>query len=461
VISAVIMWWLVDDSNPTRVYMGTDTRAFSLLIGGLLATPIVRQRLAIIVRRSQPLMTSVALVLAVAVGAMWVTARGDDIWLFPAGLLGHAGAAGLIIVIVAHTSSRLTRVLASRPLTYIGRLSYSLYLWHWPVDIYLSSQRAHLDGLPLSGVRLAVTVALAAASYHFIEYPIRYRARWAHTRRALGVFVLAMALTAITWLVIPIPHSTNAVNANALATFVTTVPPTTSPIETPDVVPTWSDLDLRSAYFFGDSIASDLWPAVHAALSAAGITVESGAFGGVGLVASADNIDPLATLADRLDTAHPDLLIIELSVWDADQPGRQQLEALTTLKAMAEARGLHVLLMSFPSLEPSRTQPGQALLEMRARDLARSSNGTIAYLDQRPALGSTFTFDVDGDGVPERKRDGIHVCPTGALIVAQWLSSTLHRLVPTFTPAVSTTWAYGDWRLDDRYDSPPGACARL
>jgi hypothetical protein len=105
-------------------------------------------------------------------------------------------------------------------------------------------------------------------------------------------------------------------------------------------------------------------------------------------------------------------------------------------------------------------EPNQERLEVKAIEMASTLPNLITYLDQRDALGIEFDIDIDDDGVPERKRDGIHVCPTGALRSAQWLLQQLESLYGTSLPA-NNDWVLGPWSSDSRYDSPPGACARL
>ena len=61
----------------------------------------------------------------------------------------------------------------SRPLTYVGTISYGLYLWHWPVDCVVTAQRLHLHGAPLVAIQFGITFAIAIASFHFYERPIR------------------------------------------------------------------------------------------------------------------------------------------------------------------------------------------------------------------------------------------------------------------------------------------------
>lgn len=461
IVGSTMSMWIVSGTSPTHAYMGTDTRASSLLIGALLATPHVHRVCVSLIQRHKQGATLLGCIILAALGIMWSAVDGDDVALFHGEILSHSLLAGLLLLVVAHTSGSLARVLGFAPLTYIGRLSYGLYLWHWPIYVFLSANRTGMDGWSLTGLRFAVTLAFSAVSYHLIEYPIRFRATWARQRRGAVALIVATSVTALSWLVISVPATTNAVDADALATFVTT-PPATTPIETTtDVVPRWTGLDETQVYYFGDSIASDMWPAIRAGFAATGLAIESGAFGGVGLISSNDPSQHLGALAERLDVHRPRLLIVQLSIWDAERPASEQIDALKALQTLTTERDLRTVIVSFPSLAPNRVKPGQALLEMRARDLALASSGTIAYLDQRPALGQVFSFDIDGDGVPERKRDGIHVCPTGALIVTQWLLNQMQMLVPSIPTVSAETWAFGSWRSDDRYDSPPGACASL
>ncbi|NMY74627.1 acyltransferase family protein [Pseudomonas sp. WS 5071] len=77
-----------------------------------------------------------------------------------------------IILPAPHCAMPLQRVLQGRALTYIGRLSYSLYLWHWPVRVFFQ----WTTGLELLWVQCLYPVlvfALAAASYHWLERPVR------------------------------------------------------------------------------------------------------------------------------------------------------------------------------------------------------------------------------------------------------------------------------------------------
>ncbi len=89
-----------------------------------------------------------------------------------------AFAVAVAVVIAAVATLRrgpAIAVLASVPFVWLGALSYSLYLWHWPVYLVLTPDRTDLHGWALFGVRVAVSLALAAVSYHLVEQPIRLR----------------------------------------------------------------------------------------------------------------------------------------------------------------------------------------------------------------------------------------------------------------------------------------------
>ena len=76
-------------------------------------------------------------------------------------------------VVIADLYSRgPTRVLLRRePLVGLGRISYGLYLWHWPVFLVLNGGRIHWSFVPLTLLRLAVSVLVALASFVLVEQP--------------------------------------------------------------------------------------------------------------------------------------------------------------------------------------------------------------------------------------------------------------------------------------------------
>jgi peptidoglycan/LPS O-acetylase OafA/YrhL len=204
VVSLVLMVALVDPADPTRVYTGTDTRAFSLLLGAMAATRPVRDVLA---RASGRVAAAAPVALAAGIGAMWLLADGTDSpWLFRGGLFVHSLASALLIGLCARTpQAPVTRAFAWGPLRWLGLVSYSLYLWHWPVIVLLSARRPGLGEWTSAAVVCAVSIALAAASKYLIEDPIRFRAGWARGRRGLIASAALMVGLAVLWPALPAP----------------------------------------------------------------------------------------------------------------------------------------------------------------------------------------------------------------------------------------------------------------
>jgi peptidoglycan/LPS O-acetylase OafA/YrhL len=463
IASFVAMLTIYDGGDPTRVYMGTDTRAFSLLCGAFVALPAIRHAITAGMQKFRRAASGLTAALIVALGFMWFTVDGQSEWLFRGGLLAHSIASSLLAILVASSSSRLSVIFSWRPLAYIGRLSYALYLWHWPVFIFCTSERLDVDGLTLTAIRMGITLALSIASYLLVEQPIRHKAKWAHGSQGRQAFMATTLAAIVIWFVITTPSSTNAVDNDALVAAVATTvaEPSLEVTTTTSTTLVQQKPVVSSLYYLGDSVAYDMWPAIGAVLQAANVTANSGAFGGVGIIPTEVNTTPLQSLAVELDRYAVDLLILQLSVWDAQQDNSKQQAALDDLVTFVTERNLHLVFVSFPSIAPDRSEPGQTSLEDKARAVANQSDGSIIYLDQRSVLGEVFTLDIDGDGNPERKRDGIHVCPTGALRSAQWLIQELSTHFEGITPPSDDSWATGDWAQDSRYDSPPGACAPL
>ena len=472
VASAVAMIVLFDGGDPTRVYMGTDTRVFSLLAGAIVALPAVRDKVTRLVARARRSTEVVITLLLVILLGSWFVVDGSDDWLFRGGLVVHSAVAAIVALAIPTIDGRLAALLSVRPLEYVGRLSYALYLWHWPIFVYCTPDRIGTDGWRLTVVRLISTLAFSMVSYHFVEQTVRHRARWAHGGAGRRAFVLSMTGAVVVWLVVAVPSSTNAVDDDAITgaitdtstdistdTSVTTTTVDISATSTATTIPLGPPVS--SIYYLGDSVAYDMWPAIEAGLTASGLRVESGAFGGVGLIPQDSGPTPLETLRGTLDRVRPDLLILQLSVWDAQQSTDDQRDALEQLRLLAVERSQRILILSFPTFAPDRTEPGQASLETLAIAMADTSPELIGYADQTSALGEVFDVDIDDDGNPERKRDGIHVCPTGALRSAQWLMQFLTDHFAGITPPTSNDWILGPWSADPRYDSPPGACARV
>jgi peptidoglycan/LPS O-acetylase OafA/YrhL len=177
--------------DPTRVYYGTDTRAQSILVGAALAL-LLGNRTRAIPRAGRGGLVVAAVLGSCFVGWMWTDATGSTPWLYRGGfLLGALCVAALIACVSLLPRSAPSRVLSLSPLRFVGRISYGLYLWHWPIYLVLDSTRTGLVGYELLAVRVAASFAAASASYYLLERPVRRGAlrawrSWAATPLAAG-----------------------------------------------------------------------------------------------------------------------------------------------------------------------------------------------------------------------------------------------------------------------------------
>jgi peptidoglycan/LPS O-acetylase OafA/YrhL len=496
--SFVTMLALYDPgADPTRVYMGTDTRAASILAGAALATAPARRVAAAAVDRLGGRVDHVLAALGVGVVLSWTAVDGaGSVALYRGGLLAHSVASAVIVAalaIVRH--GRTSSLLAWHPLVWVGVRSYGLYLWHYPVYVVVSAERTGLDGWPLTVLRIAISTALAATSFHFVENPIRRRARWARGRRALPALGGAVALVAATLLVLPEPRgqiaafdpgtiaapagsttpsttrptSTTAATVTPAASVRSTTAPTstssstttstsTSSTTTTTVAP--ARVAIGSVMWTGDSIAYDLAPGVVAALGQAGLATTTTAFPGMRLV-SDDEFGLLARLEAELPAAGVDVVVVQLSVWDAEDESARQRAALDALQALVGSFGAQLVIVSSPPTTDTATDAGLVPLTEHARALAAAQPASTVFLDSTAVWGATFAADLDADGTPERKHDGVHVCPSGAARFGAWLAAELAARYDGVVPASPLDWAGGEWVVDERYDKPVGACAPL
>ncbi len=174
--STILAWVLFKPfTDPSRIYYGTDTRAAGLLVGVLLAFAWPATRLAPTRhRRAAVLLDALGVAALAALFGLMMWLGQFDRWLYQGGFLTVALVTGVLLAVVAHPSSLLGRAFALPLFVWIGKRSYGIYLWHWPV---LELTRAHTDvpfgGPPLVVLQIALTVGIAELSYRYIEIPIR------------------------------------------------------------------------------------------------------------------------------------------------------------------------------------------------------------------------------------------------------------------------------------------------
>lgn len=475
VTSGVLMWVLFDPAFPTRAYEGTDTRAASILVGALAA--IVG--LPALIRSFAEHYHAVVQVAQVAVVAglawLWITIpEGAPSWLYHGGFVLHSTVGAVLAASLGVPRPTVVqRVLANGVLRWTGLVSYGLYLWHWPVYVVLSEQRGRDWGIErwqLSLLRWGVTVAVTAVSYYLLEMPVRHRTLFKGRAHAPMAFVASLAVIIAAIVLVPRPETAPAAfDPGSLSTSTapaTTSPASTAPATTVSTVPgattttaapttTLPRRAVHTVYWEGDSVAFDEAPGVLAALTAAGLQAEEHTAVGLGLTNGGANF------ADVVVKGRPDLVIVQISGWDALKgTPEQQKAAIDTYTAAALGAGAAIVFVTPPPTDPAKPEVAVHFEVMLgfARDLAAQHPGEVWVLDANADLWGAFAYDVDGDGAPDRKKDGVHVCPQGSARLGNWLVSQLATIFDGVAPADPTTWAGGTWVNDPRFDNPPGTC---
>ncbi len=230
-----------------RVYFGTDTRAFALYCGASVACFTAWRgsfASADPSARSGPrrwLLEACGLVGAVALVAAFVSMDGSSGFAHHGGLALCSLAGAAVIAAVSHPRvAILSRLLTFRPFVGLGLISYGVYLYHWPIAVWLSRERLDLSGWPLLAVQSAITLAVAIVSYRFVEQPIRHGARWPLRR----VFIVPSAGFAV-------------VGAILLVATITTLPKATdvSPEALAQAARSSHDDGTASVMIIGNSVA--------------------------------------------------------------------------------------------------------------------------------------------------------------------------------------------------------------
>jgi peptidoglycan/LPS O-acetylase OafA/YrhL len=159
-----------------RIYYGTDTRAAEILVGALLACVFFDRRVTHRLAHDVVAQRWFAVLGAVALGstvALWSVAGRNGGIVRDGWLPAYAVLSALIIVAVLIPHGPVRLVLELAPLRWLGLISYGVYLYHWPLFLWLDADRTNLSGAPLLAVRVAATLALSVVSYRLLEQPVR------------------------------------------------------------------------------------------------------------------------------------------------------------------------------------------------------------------------------------------------------------------------------------------------
>ncbi|MFN8036822.1 MAG: acyltransferase [Acidimicrobiia bacterium] len=331
----IVLGWSAD-----RVYYGTDTRAGELLVGVVLALLVARPGFrAAVVRRFWPRFGATAFGTLALVGSLvlWTHLDRASAFLGRGGFALQALLSAGIILAATLPVGPVRRLTTLAPLRRLGRISYAVYLFHWPLFVWLTPSRTGLGRAATFVVVVATSVLLAELSARVLELPIR------RGRGVLGVeawrpsFVVPVVLVALIAGIVAVgraPVRAGAFDADtASATLASlrhrrTAPPAAPPQST--VPPPRSTVPPPRYAFFGDSISLSLalatapWESrTHGAIGTDGMTVL-----GCGIVRGglqrAEYAAPVAarcdawprTWAAAMDKGHADLALVMSGQWE-------------------------------------------------------------------------------------------------------------------------------------------------
>ena len=174
-VSLIAHILLFDINNISRIYFGTDTRAFSLLIGVVGAILYPMERLHSKVTPQQNMIYSVVSLASIAtlITVMVYTSEYNT-WLYRGGFLLVAILGLIVIISSGKQHTLMSKLLSFKPIVFIGKISYSLYLWHFPI-LVLTTPVSEIGNPNIFFVilRIVLTFAVAIVSYVFVETPIR------------------------------------------------------------------------------------------------------------------------------------------------------------------------------------------------------------------------------------------------------------------------------------------------
>ena len=479
--ASVAMSFVLSHASFDRVYQGTDTRAVELLVGALAACLASPARLAA-ARPTARMRLGVASAFGLLL-AVWIVTRLDQGWLRHGfGLLGLAN----IAVVLAAATPIGAELLARRPLLALGRISYGVYLIHWPVVTWLTADRTGWSRPVVDAARIGLTLALAAASYRWIERPLRHGAPAIGWRFpvALGSAGAVLASTMAIG-VAPLTGAAGVLAAYRPPPVPVAAPSTSTPVSPAAVAAATTTTTVPSGpmvWVVGDSVPLSLGPAFSDASGARHVRVLDlavpgcdGARGqptvrlGWGFVdAETERAPDCVNWAERWPGyAHglpPDAVLLMLGghvvvdrqidgVWrspcDAEFAAWYQPEVLARVDWVLASSAAVPLL----TLAPWQDAKATGVLQGDHRDRVDCVNTIYrAVAAARPAVRlidlQSFVCPAGkaADCQPWRPTDGLHYEGAGATIVAGWLldqtltAMTTPAPAPTPLPVPAVSW---------------------
>lgn len=191
-------------SGLDRVYYGTDTRAGEIAVGSLFAVilAVPSCRVALLKERTRSLVGAVSLAVFGAVLAAWFVVTRTWSGLENGGL-GLVALSSVVLILGALVpGSPVYRIATVWPLRTLGRISYAVYLFHWPALTFLTEERTGLQGTTRVVVVIAGVVAAALLSERLVERP--FRRGGVPLRAASSLAVAALATLVAVPIVVPV-----------------------------------------------------------------------------------------------------------------------------------------------------------------------------------------------------------------------------------------------------------------
>jgi peptidoglycan/LPS O-acetylase OafA/YrhL len=459
VVSVSLMAILhVADTDPSRVYFGSDTRVHALLIGvGLACLNLLIPRAASIKPTRIATLAGGGALLALT--AAFVIVDFHQNWLYEGGLVVIAVLTALIIwLAVRHERHPVTRVLRHQWLVQLGLVSYGLYLWHWPVRVFLTTAHTGLTGFALFGARVLVTTAATLISLVVIERPFRRAStqsqqRVSLSRRQFSLAVASLTGAAAICFMLTVPLNIEGASSRS-------APP---PVEVAGGGP-------ARVLLIGDSVAWTLgggelaFPAPETYVSpfpADRITLWNQARFGLSLqrfpkrrngVVNEDcpTCEPLNDWRSAIEQFNPDLVVFSAVLWDtydvringtwlsfgSPDFNAGYLAQLESLRAQITSTGSRLVIMiqprpgNYPAdwsreyADDSRTFPQLAALQ---RQFA-ADHPDVSIIDVDAELCPNDTCrSVDAEGKVLRA-DGIHFTTEGTSALSGYLASAFESL---------------------------------
>jgi len=163
--------------DTSRVYFGTDTRAFALLIGATLAFCLPSKMFEGRAANNQYLPISLDIVggisFAILFWLIWQTNQYEA-FLYRGGMVLQCIASAVVVAAAVHPSTWITRILGCRMFQWLGVRSYGIYIWHYPVIVLFFPLSDGENSILHILIQIGITLLIASISWRFIEQPIRY-----------------------------------------------------------------------------------------------------------------------------------------------------------------------------------------------------------------------------------------------------------------------------------------------